>query len=69
MNLAKSGTWNPLGYGTVSKTSGYGLWYVLTLPLGSIPNSLKVQATCSLTFSDIPRYAPPVGGGMIGGLG
>jgi hypothetical protein len=42
MNLARSGTRKPHGYGIVSKYSGYGFWYDLARPLDVNPNSRKV---------------------------
>jgi hypothetical protein len=44
MNLARSGTQKPHGYGIVSKYLGYGFWYNLAQPIGVNPNSREVLA-------------------------
>jgi hypothetical protein len=44
VNLARSGTQKPHGYGVVSKYSRYSFWYNLAQPLGVNPNSRKILA-------------------------
>jgi hypothetical protein len=44
VNLARSDTQKPSGYGIVSKYSRYGFWHDLAQPLGVNPNSHKVLA-------------------------
>jgi hypothetical protein len=57
VNLAKSGTLKPLGYGIVSKYSGYAFLYALAHPFGANPSSSNVRVICSLMPSDISLLA------------